>query len=336
MASKPIDLMSRLDDDHQGVLEVLPEGLLDLSDIVKTREGLAALLGAMPAPELPEGVTVEDRLVPGFDGDPLNPAPGGHEVLVRLYRPADLAPDAPALYWIHGGGMVLGSVEMNDLECAVWAAELGCTVASVDYRLAPEHPFPAAINDCYAGLAWLAANAADLGIDADRIAIGGASAGGGLATGTALLARDRSGPALCFQLLVFPMVDHRNITDSSHAIVDSRVWNRDANLAAWAAYLSGSATGPGDAPVSPYASPSVAPDLAGLPPAYINVGEFDMFLDEDVAYARALMAAGVPAELRVYPGAFHGSTSMVAHSPLSQRWVADQDDALRRGLGLDD
>ena len=254
-------------------------------------------------------------------------------MLVRLYQPEGLAAGAPALYWIHGGGMVLGSVDLNDYECARWADAMGCLVASVEYRLAPEHPFPAPMHDCYAGLAWLAGAAGELGIDAGRIVVGGASAGGGLAAGLALMARDRGGPAISHQLLVYPMLDHRNTTASSHAIADTRVWNREANAIAWAAYLGDSSgDGDGDGAVSPYASPSVADDLAGLPPAFINVGEFDLFLDEDIDYARALLAAGVPAELRVYPAAFHGSNGFVAESPITRRWIADQDDALRRAL----
>ncbi len=318
MAVQPIDLASRLDDDHRQVLFALPPDLLDLSDLAKTRAGLTELLAKLPTPDLPAEVAIEDEQVPGHAGDP--------DVMVRLYRRADLEPDAPALYWIHGGGMVLGSVEMNDVESALRALTLDCVVASVDYRLAPEHPFPAPMNDCYAGLCWLAANAGDLGVDADRIVIGGASAGGGLAAGLALMARDHGGPAITSQLLVYPMLDHRNTTASSHAITDSRVWNREANIAGWAAYL-------GDADrVSPYASPAIAEDLSGLPPAYINVGEFDMFLDEDVAYALALNRAGVPAELHVYPGAFHGSNGFVTESPISQRWQAEEREALRRAL----
>ncbi|MDH3301869.1 MAG: alpha/beta hydrolase [Acidimicrobiia bacterium] len=320
MTVEPIDLTNSLDADHLAVLEVLPPDLLDLSDIDRTRAGVEALMAALPAPELPSSVTIEDVMVPGLGSDP--------DVQVRLYRPDAMAAGSPALYWIHGGGMVLGSVEMNDADCAMRAADFGCLVASVEYRLAPEHPFPAPMHDCYAGLSWLAANAADLGVDTDRIAIGGASAGGGLAAGLALIARDRGGPSICFQLLVYPMLDHRNDRPSTQAITDSRVWNRDANRAGWDAYLG--ATDRGD--VSPYASPSVADDLSGLPPAYINVGQFDMFLDEDVAYAQALLRAGVDCELHIYPGAFHGSNGFVVDSPLSKRWLADENVALRSAL----
>ena len=320
MTAPPIDLATRLDADHLAVLNALPADLLDLSDIERTRAGLDALFQAMPAPELPADVTIEDVTVPGHDGDP--------DVMVRLYRPDGLAAGAPAFYWIHGGGMVLGSVAMNDLDCAQRASEFGCLVASVEYRLAPEHPFPAPMHDCYAGLSWLAGSAAELGIDADRISIGGGSAGGGLAAGLAIMARDSGGPSIRFQFLEYPMLDHRNDQPSTQVITDPRVWNRDANAAGWAAYL-------GDADrssVSPWASPAVAEDLSNLPPAYINVGQFDMFLDEDIAYAQALMRAGVPVELRVYPGAFHGSSTFVSEAPLSRRWRADADDAIRRGL----
>lgn len=301
------------------VLSILPADFLDLSDIHRARAGVTQFTAAFPKPPIPDGVTVEDVQAPGLeDGDP--------DVLVRLYTPAVRNSANSAFFWIHGGGMVLGDVVMNDPDCARWALDLGCVVASVNYRLAPEHPFPAPVNDCYAGLSWLASNAERLGIDPGRIAIGGASAGGGLAAGTTLMARDRGGPSLCFQLLVYPMLDHRNETNSSNAVTDTKVWNRAANISAWEAYLGGATE------VSPYASPAIAEDVSGLPPAYINVGEFDIFLDEDVSYAHRLMQAGIPTELHVYPGAFHGSNSLVADSPLSKRWMADEDAALRAVL----
>ena len=193
----------------------------------------------------------------------------------------------------------MGSVAQNDDMCAAIADRLGIVVTSVEYRLAPEHPYPAPLDDCYAGLRWLAEHAGELGVDGTRIAIGGASAGGGLAAGLALLARDRGEVAVCFQLLVYPMLDDRNVTPSSHAIVDPKVWNREANIAGWNAYLAGRA---GADDVEPYAAPARATDLAGLPPTYINVGDLDLFLDEDVAYAQALMRAGVPGRAPRLPG----------------------------------
>ena len=317
----PIDIASRLDDEHLPVFEAVPQLFGDWSDIPTKRGQLDALLEAMPLPDLPEGVTVEDRYAPGPEGGP--------DVMVRLYRPANLPSPAPAYYYIHGGGMVLGDVAGSDASCANVAAELNVLVASVEYRLAPEHPFPAPLEDCYAGLVWLWRSREELGIDPDRVAIGGGSAGGGLAAGTALAARDRGEVPLCFQLLVFPMLDDRNITRSSHAITDGRTWNREANLAGWDAYLAGNAGGDD---VSPYAAPARATDLSGLPPAYINVGDLDLFVDEDVAYARAMADAGVPVELHIYPGAYHASNGFTPNASLSKRWNADEMAALRRAL----
>ncbi len=320
MAVPALDIEAYLDAEHLAVLEAMPLRL-ELSDIPATRASLAELGAALLAAPMPDGVTVEDHTAPGPEGAP--------HVMVRTYRPASLPANAPALYWIHGGGMVLGDVAMNDPYCAGVADQLNVLVASVEYRLAPEHPFPAPIEDCYAGLRWFASAADELGIDSTRIAIGGGSAGGGLAAGLALVARDRGEVEVCFQLLVFPMLDDRNATRSSHAIADARVWNRAANLAGWNAYLEGNAGGDD---VSPYAAPARATDLAGLPPAYINVGTLDLFLDEDIAYAQALLAANVPTELRVYPGAFHGSNAMVPHAEISRRWNSDELSALDRAL----
>jgi acetyl esterase/lipase len=301
---------------------MIPPDLLDLSDIPAARQIAAQLLEQM-ADQLPEveGVTAHDRQAPGPDGDPAVP--------VRIYRPDGAEGSLPAMLWIHGGGMVLGNIDQDDLFCKALAKEVDCTVVSVEYRLAPEHPYPAPLEDCYAALRWLVSNADEIGADASRIAIGGASAGGGLAAGLALLARDRGEVTIAFQLLIYPMVDDRNMTPSSHAITHPSVWNRDANIAGWRAYLGGE-IGADDVP--PYAAPARASDLSGLPPAYIAVGELDLFLDEDVEYGQRLLQAGVTTELHVYPGAFHGSDTFVAGSELSQRWVSDRNDALRRAL----
>jgi acetyl esterase/lipase len=308
---------SRMDEHHRRILGKLPTGLLDFSDLAAVRAAFAELPRLEPDPS----VSIEEVTVAGFDDGP--------DVALRIYRPANLGADPAGLYWIHGGGMVLGSAERDDYTCAQKATAHRAIVASVDYRLAPDHPFPAPMHDCYAGLSWFADHAAQLGFDQRRLAIGGASAGAGLAAGTALFARDQGGPSLCFQLLVYPMLDHRNVTPASHAILDRRVWHRDANLFGWRSYVGDAAGGEG---VSPYASPTMAQDLSGLPPAYINVGDLDLFVDEDVAYALALGRAGVPTELHVYPGAFHGSATFVVHSPLTHRWMADETAALERAL----
>src|SRR4051794_33200317 len=303
----------------------MPDDLLSAlgEDLVVARARMAALAAAIERPPAPAGLTTEDRYAPGPAGAP--------DVLVRLYRPAGLPTPAAALYWVHGGGMIMGSIAMNDDLCAAVADRLKILVASVEYRLAPEYPFPAPVEDCYAGLRWFAGAAGELGVDPSRVAIGGASAGGGLAAGLGLLARDRGEVDVAFQLLVYPMLDDRNITPSSHTIVDPKVWNRTANTVGWNAYLAGRA---GADDISPYAAPARATDLAGLPPTYINVGDLDLFVDEDIAYAQALMRAGVPCELHVYPGAFHGSNNFVSRAVLSRRWTADERAALSRGLGL--
>jgi acetyl esterase/lipase len=199
-------------------------------------------------------------------------------------------------------------------------------VVSVEYRLAPEHPFPAGLEDCYAALVWLAAEARALGVDPARIAVMGQSAGGGLAAGLALLARDRGGPRLCCQLLGIPELDHRLETASMREFVDTPLWNRPNAIMSWRHYLG---EPPGE--VSPYASPAIAKDLRGLPPAYVSTMEFDPLRDEGIEYALRLLQAGVPVELHQYPGTFHGS-GLVAGAAVSRRAQAEWLDALARGL----
>ena len=325
MTMASTDIASHLDSEHLEVFSSMPVRVLDPTDVDSAvsalRESAATRKAALPPAPVPSGVTTEDRAAPGPDGAP--------EVMIRLYRPAALPNPAPALFWAHGGGMVMGSVEMNDAYCGGLADRLNAVIASVEYRLAPEHPYPAPLDDCYAGLSWLAGATDEIGVDPTRIAIGGASAGAGLAAGLALLARDRGEVEVCFQFLVYPMLDDRNSTRSSHTISDGRVWNRETNLVGWNAYLAGEAGREG---VDAYAAPARAVDLSGLPPAYICVGTMDMFVDEDIAYAQAMLAADVPVELHVYPGAFHGSPSSIPEAALSVRWSADEQGALDRAL----
>jgi acetyl esterase/lipase len=204
-------------------------------------------------------------------------------------------------------------------------------VVAVDYRLAPEHPFPAPLEDSYAGLVWTAKNADALGIDPDRIAIHGISAGGGLCAGLALLARDRGEPAIAFQYLGVPEVDDRLDTPSMRAFADTPIWNLPRAEVSWDAYLGAGKRGRPD--VSPYAAPARATDLAGLPPAYVSVMEFDPLRDEGIAYATALLHAGVSVELHLFPGTFHGS-SLVEDAAVSRREYDETLLALRRGLDL--
>lgn len=314
-----MDVAARTDDTHREVLAFLPDNLMDLSDLESAVTLLMSLLAGAPA-EVPAGVVVEDHHVPATDG---------HELMIRVYRPLAPRASSPCLYWMHGGGLVLGNVAMDDARCIEIVEQLNIVVASVEYRLAPAFPYPVPLDDCYAGLEWLFNSAGTLGLAADRIAIGGGSAGGGLAAGLALLARDRGQLHPCFQLLRYPMIDDRNSTDSSHAVTDMRVWNRSANLVGWGAYLGDAA---GSADVSQYAAAARATDLSGLPPAIVTVGELDMFLDEDIEYARRLLGAGVSTELHVYGKCVHGSDALVPHAEASQRWKRDELEALNRAL----
>lgn len=229
--------------------------------------------------------------------------PPSPDVRVLVYRPELDARPLPAVLWIHGGGFVMGSAESTDSLARAMAREVGCVVVSVDYRLAPEAPAPAASEDCYVALAWMHSEAAALGIDANRIAVGGASAGGGLAAGVALAARDRGIP-LVYQALVYPMLDERTGTEPNPAsFTGEYAWTSDDNVAAWRAYLG---VEPGSGSVSPYISAAHADDLSGLPATFLAVGALDLFVHENLEYARRLITAGVPTELHVYPGAYHG------------------------------
>jgi acetyl esterase/lipase len=241
-------------------------------------------------------VVTEERLIPGPEGAP--------EVPVLIYRPRDASGPLPALLDIHGGGYVAGIAIADEPGNIRTAHELGCIVVAVDYRLSPEVRAPAAVEDCYAALAWMHRNADDLGIDRSRVAIGGASAGGGLAAALGLLARDRGEYPVCFQMLIYPMLDDRtsSIRDAGE-LVGEIGWTPAQNRFGWEALLGHA---PGVEGVSPYAAPARAEDLAGLPPTYISCGALDLFVEEDMDYARRLMRAGVPVELHIYPGAFHG------------------------------
>ena len=294
---------------------------LSFADIPAARAGEADLLAALPPYDPPVPLDVDELLVPGPEGAP--------EVRVRRYRPADHEGPLPALVYAHGGGFVVGSLDLYDADCRRFAAEAGALVVSVDYRLAPEHPFPAGLEDCYAVLAWLAGNAEELGVDPDRIAVGGESAGGGLSAGLALLARDRGGPRLCLQLLGIPELDDRLETESMRMLVDTPITSVPNGEISWDSYLGEGVRGTDR--VSPYAAPARATDLSGLPPAVVTAYELDGLRDEDIAYAQRLMSAGVPTELRVYPGAFHACT-WLSQTALSQRILGDLVDALRRRL----
>ncbi|MFL5352763.1 alpha/beta hydrolase [Archangium sp.] len=285
--------------------------------ILPLMRGLQRLIPA----RAPEGITVENVWIPG--------PPGAPDVRVRKYEPPQRAPGSAALLWIHGGGYLIGRPEQSDTVCARFARELGILVVAVDYRLAPEHPFPAPLEDCYAALSWMHAQAGALKIDADRLAIGGDSAGGGLAAALAQLTRDRKQIKPVFQLLLYPMLDDRTATRADHKGTGRYIWTPGSNVLGWTSYL-GQAPG---APTTPkHAVPARMEDLTGLPPAWVGVGTLDLFHEEDVAYARRLQASGVPCELHEVPGAFHAFELFAGDAAISRDFIARQVSALKRAL----
>jgi len=284
---------------------------------------LARLANRMPvrSPAPPLDMIVSDLKVVAPQGAPA--------VDVRMYRPASATGDIPVLVWMHGGGMILGNHLSEEDSNVAFARELGIAVVSVNYRLAPQSPAPAAVEDCYAVVEWLAANAAELAIDPQRIALGGASAGGGLAAATALMAHDRGRIQPAFQLLIYPMLDDRTVLRTDLDTAHTRFWRPGSNRYAWSAYLGEEA---GGADVSDYAAPARRTDLSGLPPAWIGVGTLDLFHSEDVDYAERLQRDGVPVDLVVVEGAFHGFDVLFKKKPVSRRFWEAQRDALARAL----
>jgi acetyl esterase/lipase len=281
----------------------------DLTDPVAARKNLAALAAAAPAPDT-AGMEIEDRSVPA---DP--------DVPVRVYRPHQAQ---GAIVWLHGGGFVMGDLETEHPWAVRVANGSGAVVISVGYRRAPEHRFPAALDDAYAVLSWTIEQAAELGIDPERVAVGGHAAGAGLAAAVALRARDEQGPPLCFQLLNQPELDDRQETWSARHFTDTPFMTREKVAASWQHYL-------GSAAATPYAAPARAADLTGLPPAYITSAEFDPNRDEAITYALRLLQAGVPVELHQWAGTFHGSPAILS-ADVSQRQMAELAGALRRAL----
>ena len=270
----------------------------------------------------PADVRIEEHTAPGPEGAP--------PVSVRLYRPRSLEGPAPALLWNHGGGFLFGSPIQDEASSIGFARELGLTVVAPRYRKAPRHTAPAPVEDAHAALSWMVAEAEPLGVDPDRIVIGGASAGGGITAALASMCRDRGGPRPLFQLLVYPMLDDRTTLRTDLDALPTRLWSVDNNRFAWRAYLN---RFPGGAEVCPYAAPARQEDLSGLPPAWIGVGTLDLFHDEDLAYAERLRAAGVPCEVHVVEGAFHGFEAIFPEAKVTRAFVAAQVAALRSALG---
>lgn len=301
---------------------------------VALEEMLAQVPGGFNAPEkiedrralindflglIPKNVNVdrEDILIESESNSP--------QVKVRIYRPRSGMWSTSAVMVIHGGGMVSGSIEADDGNAAFLCETLGVLTVALDYRLAPEHPFPAGIEDCYSVARWLFANAKLFSVDQEKIAVYGGSAGGGLAIGLALMLRDRDNPNFSFVMAAYPMLDDRNKTLSSLSITNVGVWDRKANLESWDWYL-------GDSPkadeVSIYAAPARATDLSGLPPVFMDVGSCDLFKDEDQLFAERLIAQGNRTEFHLYSGAYHSSELFAPAAKISQRMWATRIAAL--------
>jgi len=316
-----------LDPDLAAALAAFPEGL-DPADHIgdmnvvrmlrSTADILAATGGSIPTDER---VAVEDRTIPGPADAP--------DLSVRVYTPRALVTPGPGVVFFHGGAFILGDVYTEELRCLRYAADGGCVVVSVGYRLAPEDPFPAATDDGDAALRWSAAHAGELGIDPARLAVAGSSAGGALAAATALRARDHGGPALAFQLLNYPVIDDRLATPSMRSFAAAPLWTSGASALMWDYYLGPAAD---RGAVSPYAAPGRAEDLAGLPPALVVTAELDPLRDEGLDYGRRLLEAGVPTELHCYTGACHGFDIIAATSPIGRRALDEQAGALARAL----
>lgn len=309
----PLDIRPLLDPEIAAVLAAMPFDLSVLS--AETLPAIRQGFDAMPPVPLSDLVTRTDHPIPGRPG-----------VSVRVHRAKGASGAQPCVYWIHGGGLILGNNKQDDARFDRWCRTLGCVGVSVEYRLAPESRYPEPLEDCYAGLRWVRDHAAELGVDVRRLGIGGASAGGGLAAGLALLARDRGEISVAFQTLIYPMLDDRQVTPSS-AWVDP-VWPPGANRFGWDCYLGALK---GDA-VPPYAAPARATDLRGLPTTLITVGALDGFSDEDIDYALRLRHAGVPTELHVYPGAPHGFDGLAASTTIGKRANRDLEEWLAAAL----
>jgi triacylglycerol lipase len=303
------DGLRRIEPGTVAILDTLTQW--DLTSVATIRESYGSASGVPADP----GVERTDETIPGL--------PGRTDVTVRWYRPRGAAGPLPCLLWLHGGAYIMGNLDENDGRLDRMVLELGCAVVSVDWRLAPEHPYPAGLEDAEAVWRRITGDPAAFGVDPARLAVGGASAGAGLAAGFCLRLRDEGLARPCFQLLIYPMLDDRELTPSIKACAEPAhwgLWHLRANRLCWEAYL-GSLSGSEDVP--PAAAPARATDLSGLPPAYVGIGDMDAFLDENIDYAQRLSRAGVPTELHVYPGVIHGGFGAPPSTPRTAQFLRD-------------
>lgn len=305
-----IAMIKKVHPDLREMFALMPDVAINYNrdNIVQVRKNSSQMMSQMNAAFIAvnDAVLITEKFIPGREGDP--------NVRIKLYEPKGKKEILPGILHIHGGAYVFNTADDFDNVCIELATDINATIVSVDYRLAPEHPFPAAIDDCYAALKWFSENAPDLGVDSSRIAVFGGSAGGGLTAAVSLLSRDRKGPSIAFQMPNCPMIDDRCNTSSCLQITDGRIYNGIGNRIFWDMYL-----GDNKEDVSPYAAPARATDLAGLPPTYLCVGDMDPFRDEAIEYAAKLTQAGVPTEFHLYPGCFHGFEAIIPTADISQR-----------------
>jgi acetyl esterase/lipase len=302
------------------ILDAAPSMAVSAERLPFARAAIAEMT-RMGLEDSDRSVAVSEHFATGRNGSP--------DVRIIIYRPHDLPSPAPLVLQIHGGGFLFGTAELGDPRNRAMAKAVRCAVASVDYRLAPEAPFPAALDDCYTALEWLHREADSLALDPTRIAVRGESAGGGLAASLCILARDRGGPPIAFQLLVYPMLDDRTCVQEPHPVAGEYVWDGPSNQFGWESWLGES---PGTDHIPPLAAPARVDDLRGLPATFLGTAALDMFIDEDLAYAQRLIRSGVPTEVYVAPGAFHGFEAMAPQAAVSQRFIAIGDQALRTAL----
>lgn len=282
---------------------------------------IQALISLIPATKSPKDISIKNFYIDDQDGS--------SKIRLRIYQPSHQTSAAPVLIWMHGGGYIIGKPEIEDSLCVQFVRELGINIVSVDYRLAPKHPFPAGLEDCYSALLWAKDNSEQLGFDSTRIAIGGTSAGGGLAAALAQVAYDRQEVSPVFQLLIYPMLDDQTALRTDIDDTNSPPWSQKSNQFGWKSYL-GKHYGADTLPA--YSVPARRSDLSGLPSAWIGVGTLDVFFDEDTTYAQRLRDAGITCELEIVQGAFHGFDVFDPNLPIVQEFRRSQIVALRKYL----
>lgn len=310
-------MKSRVHPEFLAGLEAFADFDFKVEDLPAMRAGMAQMTQSLTSTET---VDILDKMITGIDEN---------DIRIRIYKPVHQETELPVLLWIHGGGYIIGSIEDNDSLCVQVVKMANCVVVSVDYRLAPEHSYPAPLEDCYSVLKWIADNSTKLNIVVDRIGVAGASAGGGLTAGLTLLARDRAYPSICFQMPLYPMINDGNNTPSANEITEGMIWNQKTNDFGWKCYL-GDLYGSDSVPI--YAAPARAEDYSNLPYTYTCVGQLDPFRDETLSYVAKLAQAGVDVEFHLYPGAYHGFEALNPQSELAQQVVREYVNAIKVGL----